>query len=728
MNSPTTPNRCLLFCAVVLSAGLMPSAILGQQASPAPTPSATRDDVIRINTDLVQTDVVVLDRAGRFVEGLQREQFELRVDKKPQTISFFDLVTNGSPAEDKQLAAAGDKSPASITPGIVGSAPIEQRRTIGFFIDDMHMAAESVPRTRELLRNFIDNGMRSGDQVLIASSSGDLGFLQQFTESKEVLRAAVQRLRFHQQSRLDLAILPMSVYEALLINRGDFGMLNRKATEVLSNYTTGSTRRTRLTSLMATAQEDVRKMAAQLLRQATIRDSAVLQTLESLARSAAALRGRKLVFFVSDGFVLDSRDPEVQVKLQRVIDASARSGVVIYTVDTRGLFMAFADASTEVIATETHSETLTADVTASQEVLRTLAADTGGRAILNSNDLEGGVSNVLQEMSNYYLIGWRPEQISQGKPSFRRLEVSIKNRPDLKVFARRGFYDTPPAELNTAAGNPPSATPGTELNRALTSVYPRRDFRVSMYPAFTNNTEHGSVLTVSSQLFASDFQLDARAGKPSTDLTLAYVLLNTAGKPVSSAEKKLSWNPSAGGTGDKPIVTAFSMQIAPGLYQIRVAARDNDNGRIGGSYEWIEIPEFAPQHLALSSLLLGERKAASQFESAGSTEDDTLNVARRFSRTSSMLVQTFVYNASRPSGGGTPQITLQIKIFSRGKLVSSSPPNPLTISDGSDPSRIPCAVQLPLKSMAAGLYTLQVTAVDRVKNSSVIQSIDFTIE
>jgi VWFA-related protein len=725
MNSTTTPNRYLLFCAVVLSAGLMPSAIMGQQASPAPTPPETRDDVIRINTDLAQTDVVVLDRAGRFVEGLQREQFELRVDKQPQTISFFDLVTSGSPAEDKQLAAARGKSPASITPGVVGSAPIEQRRTIGFFIDDMHMAAESVPRTRELLRNFIDNGMRSGDQVLIASSSGDLGFLQQFTESKEVLRAAVQRLRFHQQSRLDLAILPMSVYEALLINRGDFGMLNRKAIEVLSNSTTGSTPKMRLIPLMAAAQEDVRKMAAQLLRQATIRDSAVLQTLESLARSAAALRGRKLVFFVSDGFVLDNREPEVQVKLQRVIDASARSGVVIYTVDTRGLFMAFADASTEVVATETHSETLAADVRASQEVLRTLAADTGGRAILNSNDLEGGVSNVLQETSNYYLIGWRPEQISQGKPSFRRLEVSIKNRPELKVFARRGFYDTPPPELKAATGNSPSATPGTELNRALNSVYPRRDFRVSMYPAFTNNTEHGSVLTVSCQLFASDFRLDARAGKPSTDLTLAYVLLNTAGKPVSSAEKKLSWNPSA---GDKPIVTAFSMKIAPGLYQIREAARDNDNGRIGGSYEWIEIPEFAPQHLALSSLLLSERKAASQLESAGSVEDDTLNVARRFSRTSSMLVQTFVYNASRPSGGGTPQVTLQIEIFSRGKVVASSPPNPLTISDGSDPSRIPCAVQLPLKSMAAGLYTLQVTAADGVKNSSVIQSIDFTIE
>jgi VWFA-related protein len=715
-------RRWILLCGLILWAGLMPAAMRAQQPSPAPTPNEPRDDVIRINTDLVQTDVVVMDRAGRFVEGLQREQFELRVDNKPQTISFFDLITSGSAAEDRQLAAASGKSPVAATPEKLTS--VEQRRAIGFFIDDMHMTAESIGQARKLLLNFIDKDMRTGDQVLIASSSGDLGFLQQFTNSKEVLRAAAQRLRFHLLSKLDLAVLPMTVFEALRINEGDFGMLNRKATEVLSNYTTGSTPRTRLTALMAMAQEDVRKMAAQIVRQATIRDSAVLQTLESLARGASALPGRKLVFFVSDGFVLDRRAPEVQVKTQRVTDAAARSGVVIYTVDTRGLFTAFADASTEIVAMETHSETLQADTVASQEILRTLASDTGGRAILNSNSLQGGITKALEETSNYYLLAWKPEPNNEGKVSFRRLEVRIKDRPDLKVFARRGFFDTSQPDLKTSGNASTANATSSDLYRALGSLYPRRDLQVSVYPTFTNDAQRGSILTISSQLAHSDFKSNPSDNKQAPDVNVAYVVLNSAGKAVSSAEKKLTWNPVQDGVPGKPIVTEFSLPIPPGLYQIRLAARDNQGGRIGGAYQWLEAPEFSPQHLALSSLLLSEHRANPQ----AAEEDDNLNVAKSFARTSSMLVQAFVYNAAQPSGGGPPQVTMQIKIFSRQKLVASSPANPLAITSGSDLTRIPCAVQLPLKSMPPGLYTLQVTAADRITNKSVSQSIDFTIE
>ena len=97
MSSRTALNRWILFSVLMLWGGFKPSAMLGQQPGPTPT-ARVGDDVIRINTDVVQTDVVVLDRAGRFVEGLQREQFELRVDSRPQTISFFDLIISGSAA------------------------------------------------------------------------------------------------------------------------------------------------------------------------------------------------------------------------------------------------------------------------------------------------------------------------------------------------------------------------------------------------------------------------------------------------------------------------------------------------------------------------------------------------------------------------------------------------------------------------------------------------------
>jgi hypothetical protein len=75
------------------------------------------DGVVRIKTELVQTDVSVVDRQGRPVEGLGREQFELKVGGKPRSVSFFEPVMLPSSAENLQpnppvRASAG----ASIAP------------------------------------------------------------------------------------------------------------------------------------------------------------------------------------------------------------------------------------------------------------------------------------------------------------------------------------------------------------------------------------------------------------------------------------------------------------------------------------------------------------------------------------------------------------------------------------------------------------------------------------
>src|SRR6266550_8282014 len=102
----------------------------------AQQPQKPADDVLRVNTELVQTAITVIDKQGRFVDGLSRDQFELAVDGKPRPISFFEKVTAGSPRE-AQLTAAPEPGPATLkTPG----ASIARGRSIVFFIDDMHMS------------------------------------------------------------------------------------------------------------------------------------------------------------------------------------------------------------------------------------------------------------------------------------------------------------------------------------------------------------------------------------------------------------------------------------------------------------------------------------------------------------------------------------------------------------------------------------------------------------
>jgi VWFA-related protein len=692
----------------------------GQQ--PSQTPAAEKDDdVIRINTDLVQTDVVVLDRQGRFVDGLQRDQFELRVDTQPQTISFFERIMAGTLAEEKQLAV-GRAQPSVTSVSLRTAETSEHQRTSAFFVDDVHLGPEEILRARKLLQGFVDNDMLPGDQVLIASASGQVGFLQQFTNNKQMLRAAIARLRYQSQARLDTPLLPMTGYEALAVDRNEWSVINKKVNEVLANYSLPNTRRERIADLKARAEQEVRNAARQILQQARHIDQSMLTTLESLARGSAGIRGRKLLFFLSEGFVIDRRSSDIQDRLQRVVDAAARNGVVIYTVDPRGLSAAFADASSEVVATESHVDTTSTDISVSHQVLVSLAADTGGRAILNNNNLEAGISKAFEEVSNYYLLAWHPDVVEQGKPKFRQLRVSIKGRPDLKVLARRGFFSSSyqPSKENARQGNETSVSlPTSALNKQLNSPFVRHDIPVSLYSSFTNDVQRGSVLTVSARLRVVAPESSERS---TPDIDVVYVVLNHEGKTVAGSRQKLTEAP----TIDKArslagFLSESSVPLAPGLYQIRVAAQDNHDGRIGSAFDWIEIPKFEPKHLSLSSLLLSEQKV-------GDTQSSRLNVERAFARTSRLLCQTYIYNAAPGRNGEPPQITMEVKVFYHNELIANVPPHSLSLGALHDYSRIPYAVPIPLESMPTGTYTLNVTVSDRNTSASATQNINFMIE
>jgi len=188
---------------------------LAQQRPTAPQ----TEDVLRINTELVQTGVTVVDSRGNFVNGLKREQFELTVEGKPQPISFFEQVEAGSDRERRQTRPVRETKdePTDRT----SSASDSYGRTIIFFIDDLHLSLDSLGRTRKMLARFIDQEMVETDHVVIASPSGDIGFLQQFTDNKTVLRAAAARLTQKPYNVGDMSreSTPMSEYMALTIER-----------------------------------------------------------------------------------------------------------------------------------------------------------------------------------------------------------------------------------------------------------------------------------------------------------------------------------------------------------------------------------------------------------------------------------------------------------------------------------------------------------------------------
>src|SRR3989442_9455755 len=106
-------------------------------------PGEEQGDVIRVNTELVQTDVMVFDKKGHFVDGLPGDQFALKVDNKPTSISFFERVTSAKESTVRNPVTA-NRSESTSNPGSV----IGRERTVIFFVDDLHLAPDGQVRLR----------------------------------------------------------------------------------------------------------------------------------------------------------------------------------------------------------------------------------------------------------------------------------------------------------------------------------------------------------------------------------------------------------------------------------------------------------------------------------------------------------------------------------------------------------------------------------------------------
>src|SRR6266404_7980042 len=403
----TTQGRSLLKLFLLLVCLLAFNISASAQKQTKPPPSQTPDDVLRINTELVQTEVMVFDKKGRFVDGLQRDQFQVTVDGKPQPISSFEQVRAGSSRERPRTAPSPN---AAAAPSEAPAVNQNRGRTIFFFIDDLHLSLDSLGRTRKTLAQFIEHEMNENDRVAIASTSGDIGFLQQFTVDKPVLSAAARRLTHHPYKVRDMTDVttPMTEYMALTIERKDDpGVLDFYIDECLRTaYPLKYTR--------AACDVEVKSRARMILLQAASVIMKTYDSLESLMRSSAQLTGRKLVFMISDGFLLDTgpRNSDPRGRLSLITDAALRAGVVIYTIDARGLFSGQLDATNNVpFDRQNRLESASLrEGSSAQDALNALAGDTGGRALRNTNYFDRWVNKILDETSQYYLLAWRPNK------------------------------------------------------------------------------------------------------------------------------------------------------------------------------------------------------------------------------------------------------------------------------------------------------------------------------
>jgi hypothetical protein len=500
------------------------------------------------------------------------------------------------------------------------------------------------------------------------------------------------------------------------------------------------------------AESTVVGRALRIVEQSNAISMNTLMALEEIVRSLAELPGRKVVFFVSDGFVLNLRGSNASNRLQRIADAAARSRVVIYTMDGRGLVsQPDFDASRPAVsdATGAVSRSNADEINSSQAPLYRLAADSGGRALINSNALVDIVPQALQETSRYYLLGWTPrqqeDQEERQNNRFHRIEVSVRGRPELTVRVPRGFYGTqPPADEAAPASSRrrrQSATPATpaasEAEAALISTlrsrHPVTTLPMTLSLRFFDMPATGAVLTGTAHLNATTLDFgasDGNAGQAVVDVISA--VFNDQGQSVSDVKERLTISPPSSSTTPRAtsgrVTYSHQFQLKPGLYQVRVAARDTTTGRAGSAMEWIEIPDLSSGPFTMSSLILGEiAPGTSQNETdAASIPPMEVNANHHFRRAPRLRLLAYLYNVSRSAA--PPDVALRIQVFRDDRPVIASPLSPLRTEGIADLSRIPYFAELNMEGMPSGGYVLQVMAIDRATNSTTSQQASFDIE
>jgi VWFA-related protein len=561
-----------------------------------PTPPNQQPDVIRVETSLVQTDVMVFDKDGKFVEDLKREQFGLKVNGKSRDVSFFDRVTAGSRNEEFQQAAARGKARRPAESALV---PFDRGRTVFFFIDDLHLSAGSMKQTRIMLTRFLENELGPKDEVGIVTASGQLGFLEQLTDDRRVLQLAGERLRFKSQLNKDSDSPPMSEYHALKVAARDADVFGFFVDETLR-------RNPGLTRFIA--EETVKSRAAQVIQRSIFVTNNTLIALKSLVTTSAALPERKLVFFISDGFLLDNKNAGSYEQLQQVTQAAASAGVVIYSIDARGLTIGMTDASDELVFDPSGRLQRSGNgISDSQDALNALAADTGGRATFNTNALSKAVTTALVETSTYYLLAWRPDPELQDNQKPGLIEVSVIGRPELVVRLRRGLGASPSSVSST---NPPGPvkTPNEMMQGAIRATYPQRDLPVALSLNFLHLTPAGETLTVSVRATTSSLVFESEAGQRVANISVGGGVFDDQGKSISSFNKRVTLRPKSDAATSPPDSIFYNhfCALKPGLYQVRVATVDQKQGRVGSAARWIEIPDVS-KALTLSSLIVGEK-------------------------------------------------------------------------------------------------------------------------
>jgi len=705
-----TLQKLVVVLALLMAASQ--SLFAQDRRAPAPTPTPPPEDIIRISSNLVLVDALVVDKDDKQVKGLRAEDFEVYQDGVRREITSFSYVDGAEKTVNVQQRRENGKR---LTPPPVRLNSRIPGRVITFVIDDGNCLStlEGTAIARDGVRKFIREQMRPDDKVAIYRTRGGSSLLQMYTSNKDVLLRQVNKVSWV-PGRCGSAFEPARDKSTLKITG--------KGADSFES------------------EED--KATAKAINEVE-RDNQVIGAMGVLGFVVDRLKTlpeRKLVFFVSEGVntPFGSRSYDA---LRALSDRASRASVVIYTLGAKGLTTpGFISAEDEVlpgIATG-NDETIALkegrieEERALNEGMSYLAYSTGGRFLRNRNYLESSVGEVLEAETGYYLLGYEPESDTFEGKEYHRIEVRIKN-PDLKVFSRKGFIGWDEAARKRRG-------PVSPVYEAIASPFAESVLDVKMTPLLAEVSQKESKLRVLFHISGDQLRFtDEPGGMKKLVLNVVVVALNEKGEVATEFNRAYPIRiPDRGVDAVVRSGLDYSTDInfdKPGIYSLRLAVRDEGSGSLGSAGDYIEIPKYSSKRFFIGSVvttpirpnetprLPKPRALESGF---APVFDLSLPSIRKYKPGTALGYAFDVYNPALEAG--KPRLASRVAVYRDGELVTSIPEMQFDADISKGTSRIEDYGFLRLdEGTPPGLYVLQITVIDKVSNKAASSWIDFEV-
>ncbi len=715
-------------------------ALAQNPQAPSTPPGEDQDEdpdepLISVGTQLLQLDTVVVDKQGKPVDNLKKEDFELLEDKKPQEIAFFSLVRNGIPM--------GKTVPPTETAGKPPQKDIEipaEPRFFAVVVDDIHINVANMVYLKKGLTDLVEKKISEGDSLLIVTTSGALGFLQQMTDDKRVMRAAVQKLapRSRQTGALpgQARITP---YQAQLIIRNDPDALQLGIQRYIRENPG-------ITPDMARSQ--VESIARQIAQETENGTQITIETMRAALKALTGFRGRKSLFLASDGFFTDDFNGNGRDQVTRTIDSATRAGVTVYSISTAGLETVGMDAGNSgmvdnpILANRIESQGISAKL----DAMREIAGRTGGFTVNNTNDIFGALQKTLSDNDIYYVLAYYPDKKPDGK--FHNIQIRVKTG-NYTVRGRTGYLSPDEKAIQKAAEKKAKRDAKLttleierrELKSAIGALAAPTEIPLKLSSFFSGN-DSDTAFSLAIDLKAIRFnEVD---GKKVNNLLSAFVVVDIEGNTVNALEDRitLTFSPERYALVSKSWFSQIKGQaLKPGLYNVRFGVYDHVSGLKGAVSRWIEIPDLSRPGMAMSDILfLRDATTGPKTPNGGGSGAATTvpglppgyvpanQALRSYGLKDKLAFMVRVFNVPVPQPAPPKSnLGVQVQIYRGSKLIFATPVRRTqTIPVANTPYTY--ASELPLDGMAAGRYVLKVVAYETGTKATVVQQSDFVID